>query len=139
MSNLIFFEDHHPDIAGMEKARRRLDSNSLIPIQLALNENDIERCFSLLTEYGSYPVFPRANPEDGGRILFLLRLADAVKLNQKILEKEVDASAITNRIDLIQMLENCQHSLVSKAWDRIGNRIKPFRAQDDDSADNVGQ
>lgn len=139
MGNLIFFEDHHPALEHKGIARQRLKGHSLIPIQLALNEYDIERCFTLLTGYGKCPVFPRANPEDGGRILFLVRIDDAVTLNQSILETEVDGQAVADRIDLIQMLENCEQSLLSKAWDRIGTQSYELTARDNSSTSRVGQ
>lgn len=139
MGSLIFFEDHHPGLEHKGIARQRLKGHSLIPIQLALNEYDIERCFTLLTGYGKCPVFPRANPEDGGRILFLVRIDDAVKLNQNILETEADGQAIADRIDLIQMLENCEESLLSKAWDRIGTRPETSGVQGTSSISHVGQ
>ena len=121
MSNLIFFEDHHPGLEHRSFARQRLRGQSLIPLQLALDEYDIEKCFSLLARFGKCSVFPRANPADEGRILFLVRIEDAVALNQYVLELEDDDQAIADRIDLIQMLENCEESLLAKAWDRIGS------------------
>ena len=125
MSNLIFFEDHHPGLEHRGFARQRLRGQSLIPVQLALGEYDIEKCFSLLARFGKCSVFPRANPADNGRILFLVRIEDAVALNQFVLELEEDEQDIADRIDLIQMLENCEESLLAKAWDRIGSQGAP--------------
>lgn len=120
MGNLIFFEDHHPGLVPPEFARQRLKGSSLIPVQLALNEYDIETCFSLLASYGRCSIYPRANPSDEGRILFLVCIDDAIALNRFLLEQQEQAQTVTDRIDLIQMLENCEQSLLSKAWDRIG-------------------
>ncbi len=130
MGRLIYFEDHHP---GLEKdnlgnclekshlGRRRLRGESLIPLQLALDEYDIETCFAHLARYGHCAVFPRANPSDSGKILFLVRIREAIDLNQYLLEQEdQDDQALCRRIDHIQMLENCEESLLARAWDRIG-------------------
>ncbi|MEZ5492229.1 MAG: hypothetical protein R3F50_18250 [Gammaproteobacteria bacterium] len=120
MGRLIYFEDHHP---GFERGGpvRRLQGESLIPLQLALDEYDIEKCFAQLAGFGRCSVFPRANPSDAGKILFLVRIRDAIDLNRHLLEEEGDDSqAAADRIDHIQMLENCEESLLSKAWDRIG-------------------
>ncbi|MBT8146240.1 MAG: hypothetical protein KJN90_05260 [Gammaproteobacteria bacterium] len=139
MGNLIFFEDHHPGIEHSGIARHRLKGQSLIPLQLALNEYDIERCFALLSNYGKCPVFPRANPNDEGRILFLVHIDDAIALNQQVLEGEVDEQAVADRIDLIQMLENCEESLLSKAWDQIGMQARRQRAGTASSVSHVGR
>lgn len=120
MGRLIYFEDHHP---GVERGGpvRRMQGESLVPLQLALNEYNIEKCFAQLTGFGRCSVFPRANPSDSGKILFLIRIRDAIELNRHLLEEEGDDSqAAVNRMDHIQMLENCEESLLSKAWDRIG-------------------
>ncbi|MCA9017853.1 MAG: hypothetical protein R3F41_20105 [Gammaproteobacteria bacterium] len=133
MGRLIYFEDHHPgqgraagpdwSPAAMkpERSRRSATGESLIPLQLALDEYDIEKCFAQLARFGRCSVIPRANPADAGKILFLVRIRDAIALNRHLLELEDDDNAAAGRrIDQIQMLENCEESLVSKAWDRIG-------------------
>jgi hypothetical protein len=121
VGKLVYFEDHFSGADRPAVSRQRPRGQSLIPLQLALNEYDIERCFSLLASYGRCSVFPRSNSDDAGRILFLVRIEDAIALNQYLLEQdEEDSQAAADRIDLIQMLENCAESLLSKAWDRIG-------------------
>ena len=139
MGNLIFFEDYQPGLEDNGIARQRLKGQSLIPLQLALNEYDIEKCFSLLSSHGKCPVYPRANPADKGRILFLVRIDDAITLNQQVLEMEEDAQDIADRIDLIQMLENCEESLLSKAWDRIGIPSEKIAVPSSSSVSHVGQ
>jgi len=138
MGSLIFFEDHHPRL-DQGIARQRLKGHSLIPIQLALNEYDIEKCFALLSGHGKCPVYPRANPTDEGRILFLVRIDDAIALNQQVLEMEEDTQNVADRIDLIQMLENCEESLLSKAWDRIGRQSESAAERATSSVSLVGQ
>lgn len=139
MGNLIFFEDHHPGIGCGGIARQRTKGQSLIPLQLALNEYDIERCFALLSGHGKCPVYPRANPNDEGRILFLVRIDDAIAVNQRVLEAEVDEQAVADRIDLIQMLENCEESLLSKAWDQIGTQARRRNTESASSVSHVGR
>jgi|GEM_PF-3022212 len=139
MGSLIFFEDHHPGLEYKGIARQRLKGHSLIPIQLALNEYDIEKCFALLSSHGKCPVYPRANPADDGKVLFLVPIDDAIALNQQILEAEEEAQDIADRIDLIQMLENCEESLLSKAWDRIGSQSEKVAESGTGSVSHVGQ
>ena len=102
MGRLIYFEDHHPgqgraagpdwSPAAMkpERSRRSATGESLIPLQLALDEYDIEKCFAQLARFGRCSVIPRANPADAGKILFLVRIRDAIALNRHLLELEDD-------------------------------------------------
>jgi len=121
MGTVIYFDNHQRGQKPSASARQELPEDSLIPVQLALDEYDIEKCFARLASFGRCSVFPRANPEDSGKILFLVRIGDAITLNQYLLDLDVeDSQAMAHRIDHIQMLENCEASLLCKAWDRIG-------------------
>ena len=127
MGRLIHFEDHHPALARNMERRRREQHSGLIPLQLALDETDIEKCFAQVVRYGRCAVIPRANPSDAGKILFLIQISDALDINRQLLELEDDDSpAVARRIDHIQLLENSQHSLLGRVWDHLGVDAVPL-------------
>lgn len=51
-------------------------------------------------------------------LLYLMGVKDAIWLNKKILElEELSDEEIAHRIDLIQMLENVNLSMMESLWD----------------------
>ena len=122
MGQLVYFEDHFPEKGDALLRQHQLKRDGLIPLQLALNECDIEKCLAMTAQFGECAIFPRSNPDDAGKFMFLIKVEDAVALNQYFIELETDDDLLAERIDHLQMLENCEGSLISKAWERFGPR-----------------
>ena len=120
MGQLVYFEDHFPDKGAALLPKHQLKRDGLIPLQLALNECNIEKCLAMTAQFAECPIYPRSNADDAGRFMFLVKVEDAIALNQYLIELEADDELLAERIDHLQMLENCEDSLISKAWERFG-------------------
>lgn len=92
--------------------------DSLVPIEFAVGFQNREECLNKIAEYGIRAIHIRRVKGEADALLYLLGVNDAIWLNKQILEREVIADEeIAKRIDLIQMLENVNFTLMDSMWD----------------------
>ena len=104
-----------------------LGQDSLIPVELALGIEDENLCLTTIAKYGNCAVHPRLLSDGSGAIIYLIMVCDAIWLNKRILElEELDEEAVSSCIDLIQMLENVNDSLLESAWGSTGNKQNQY-------------
>ena len=105
----------------------RIDAiqDSLVPIEFAVGFNTREECLSKIAQYGVQALHIRRVNDEPEALLYLMGVKDAIWLNKKILElEELSDEEIAHRIDVIQMLENVNLSMMESLWDsftRSGN------------------
>lgn len=91
--------------------------DSLVPIEFAVGLNTRERCLSKIAEYGVQALHIRRVNDEPEALLYLIGVKDAIWLNKKILElEELNDEEIAHRIDVIQMLENVNLSMMESLW-----------------------
>ena len=104
-----------------------LGQDSLIPVELALGMEDENFCLATIAKYGNCAVHPRLLSDGSGAVIYLIMVCDAIWLNKRILElEELDDEAVSSCVDLIQMLENVNDSLLESAWGSIGNKQNQY-------------
>jgi len=92
-------------------------TDSLIPVEFAVGERDRRSCLDKLADYGIRGVVSQSLSAHPGADLQLIGVRDAIWLNKKILEREeLSDDEIARRIDLIQMLENTNLTLLESLW-----------------------
>jgi len=92
--------------------------DSLVPIEFAVGFNSREECLSKIAEYGVQALHIRRVNDEPDALLYLMGVKDAIWLNKKILElEELSDEEIAHRIDVIQMLENVNLSMMESLWD----------------------
>lgn len=98
-------------------------TDSLIPVEFGVGLPDRERCLQKIDEYGVRDIeVYRLSSEHDAR-LYLMGVKDAIWLNKKILEREaISDEEIARRIDLVQMLENANLSLLQAIWQPFARR-----------------
>ena len=100
-------------------------SDSLVPIEFAIGFSDRNDCLKKIAEYGVRAVHIRSVNDEPDALLYLMGVKDAIWINKRILEKEqISDEEIAHRIDLIQMLENVNFSMMESMWEsftRQGN------------------
>lgn len=93
-------------------------NNGLVPIELAAGFVSREKCLSKIEEYGLRAIHVRMVNDEPTALLYLMNIKDAISLNLQILEsEELPEDEIMRRIDIIQMLENADVSLIDTLWD----------------------
>jgi hypothetical protein len=99
--------------------------DSLVPIEFAAGFSTREECLIKIAEHGVQALHIRRVNDEPEALLYLMGVKDAIWLNKKILElEELSDEEIAHRIDLIQMLENVNLSMMDSLWDsftRSGN------------------
>ena len=98
----------------------RIDSvqDSLVPIEFAVGLGTRELCLSKIAEYGVQALHIRRVNDEPEALLYLMGVKDAIWLNKKILEREeISDDEIAHRIDVIQMLENVNLSMMESLWE----------------------
>ena len=98
----------------------QLDSiqDSLVPIEFAVGLSSREKCLSKIAEYGVQALHIRRVNDEPEALLYLMGVKDAIWLNKKILEREeISDEEIAHRIDVIQMLENVNLSMMESLWE----------------------
>lgn len=92
-------------------------SDSLVPIEFAVGFAERNRCLAKLAEYGIGGIQVRMINNEPDALVYLMGVKDALWLNKKMLETEdLSEEAITERIDLIQMLENIDLPMMDSLW-----------------------
>jgi hypothetical protein len=123
MGQVINFSNHQ----GSARCLNSSGQDSLIPVELALGIDDETACLTAIAKYGNCPVHPRLLSDGSGAVIYLMLVSDAIWLNKRMLELEtLDDEKVSSCIDLIQMLENVNDSLLESAWGSIGNTRNQF-------------
>mgnify|MGYP001555539745 CR=1 FL=1 len=95
-------------------------SDSLIPIEFAVGDQDRLACLDKLSAYGIRSVIRHRLSAHPDTELHFIGVRDAIWLNKKILEREdISDDEIARRIDLIQMLENTSLALLESLWHSV--------------------
>ena len=99
-------------------------SDSLIPVEFAVGEQDRLACLNKLAEYGIREVITHRLSAHPDTELHFVGVRDAIWLNKKILEREdIGDDEIARRIDLIQMLENTNLALLESLWQSFTRKM----------------
>ena len=96
------------------------DNDSLIPVEFGVGLGDFAQCMALIARHGNGAVTVRPVRDDSSEVVYLMRVRDAIALNKRLLETvELSDQDITRCIDLIQLLENINTSLLETIWSSI--------------------
>ncbi len=118
MGQVIRFSDHQANACKVKSHGQ----DSLIPVELALGINDEKTCLATIARYENCAIHPRLLSDGSGEVIYLIMICDAIWLNKRILALgELDDEGMSDCIDLIQMLENVNDSLVDGAWGSINS------------------
>lgn len=118
------------NIVQLKEYRRRIDEltadalrDGLVPVEVALGDNDTQRCLRTLKAFAVGCIHVRSVSVDRHstqRPLYFIGLREAIWLNRRILrEEEVSATEASLRIDLIQMMENFDFTLMENRWHEV--------------------
>jgi len=114
MGEIVQLNDYRaPESVELPEAKQ----DSLVPIEFAVGYSDRKKCLSKIAEYGIHSLHIRRVTEEPEALLYLIGVKDAIALNKRILELEsISEEEIANRIDVIQMLENVNLSMMDSLW-----------------------
>ncbi len=97
--------------------------DGLVPIEFALGDSNRENCLAKIAEYGVHSIHVRMVNNKPDAFLYLIGVRDAIFINKKILEREeISEQEICQRVDLIQMMENMNLSLMDSVWESISGK-----------------
>lgn len=97
--------------------------DGLVPIEFALGDKNRESCLAKIAAYGVHSIHVRMVNNKPDAFLYLIGVRDAIFINKKILEREeISEQEICQRIDLIQMMENMNLSLMESVWESISGK-----------------
>jgi len=120
MSKVVNLSDYRSNVA-VESSNAMRDG--LIPIEFALGINNREECLDKITEYELGSIHVRLVNDEPGTLLYLIGIGEAIRINKKILEKEgISEQEIEQRIDLIQVMENMNFTLMDSLWESFSNQ-----------------
>jgi len=96
-------------------------SDSKVPIEFAVGNPDREACLRTLARYKFDSVQEHSLRNSSGQAsdasFCMISVKDAISLNKRILEQDdLSDEEIANHIDIIQMLENLDLSMMEKLW-----------------------
>jgi len=79
----------------------------LVPLHYAFDAESDSACLQLIAQHGGCAVYPAIREADDEAASLLVKVRDAIRINQRILEGvAIDSSRFAACADLIQMLEN---------------------------------
>lgn len=94
--------------------------DGLVPIEFALGLSDRERCLAKIAEFGVRSIHVRLVDDKPDAFLYLIGIRDAIWINKQILEhEEIGEAEISDRIDLIQMMENMDLRLMDTMCESV--------------------
>ena len=97
--------------------------DGLVLIEFALGDSNRENCLAKIAEYGVHSIHVRMVNNKPDAFLYLIGVRDAIFINKKILEREeISEQEICQRVDLIQMMENMNLSLMDSVWESISGK-----------------
>ena len=117
MGVVVQFKDFYE--ARAESAAE-VKNKSLVPLQFGVGFAEIDTCLAKLAQYGVTSVHRRELKHHLDSTLHFITVADALWLNNEILEYEqLSEQVIRQRVDLMQMLENVDPWLMEGIWDSL--------------------
>lgn len=125
MGQVIRLSDYQKEFSSESADAMR---DGLVPIEFALGSKSRELCLAKIAEYGVHSIHVRMVNDNPDSFLYLIGIRDAIYINKKILEcEDISDLEISQRIDLIQMMENMNLNLMDSVWETIS---KQYSAQD---------
>ena len=119
MGEVVRLSDYQKDFSNESSDALR---DGLVPIEFALGDNNRENCLVRIAEYGVHSIHVRMVNSKPDAFLYLIGVRDAIFINKKILEcEDIPETEICQRIDLIQMMENMNLSLMDTVWESISS------------------
>ncbi len=95
-------------------------ADALVPVEFATGISDREAAIARLAYFGINNLKHRILKDNPSTSLCMVTLADAIRMNKKILElEELSIEDISVRVDLIQMLENIDIATMNTLWRSI--------------------
>ena len=120
MGEVVRLSDYQRDINSDSREALR---DGLVPIEFAIGFAARDKCLSKIADYGVRSIHVRMVNEETDAYLYLIGVRDAIWINKKILEcEEIGDEEITKRIDLIQMMENMDLTLMDSMWESISRQ-----------------
>lgn len=117
MSNVIQLNEYRQRVKNISSEAMR---DGLVPLEVALAEADTDKCLQKLSKYGLSSVHVRSVKDYPSRDIYFIGLKEAIWVNKKILQHESETETeMSLRIDLIQMLENLDFTLMDRMWESI--------------------
>lgn len=112
MGQVIQFNNHQKDSGTAAQSR-----DSFVPIEFAVGVNDRDACIARIAKYGMCAIHIRRIRDEQDALVYLVRISDAIWFNRQILEYEaLTDQEILQRVDLIQMLENVDATIMDRIW-----------------------
>ena len=100
-----------------EISLRMIKSDALVPVEFGAGLADRQECLLKIAEMGIRRVEVHQLKGETGASFCMMSINDAIWLNKKLLEcEELSDDEIANRIDLIQMLENANPTMLEAMW-----------------------
>lgn len=117
MCEVVRFSDYQKALnRGSGDAMR----DGLVPIEFALGLTNREQCLAKISEYGVRSIHVRMVNDNPEAFLYLIGVRDAILINKKILDSDgLSEAEIAQRVDLIQMMENMNLSLMDSMWESL--------------------
>ncbi|CAE7874979.1 unnamed protein product [Symbiodinium microadriaticum] len=117
MTKVIDLSEYRKRVKNISSEAMR---DGLVPLEVALAEADTDKCLQKLSKYGLSSVHVRSVKDYPSRDIYFMGLKEAIWVNKKILEHEnASKDEAMLRIDLIQMLENLDFTLMDRMWESI--------------------
>jgi|GEM_PF-386766 len=92
-------------------------NDSLVPVEFAVAYPNRDTCLEKIQEYGIRNITAHQVTDQPQTVLHLIGVRDAIWLNKKILEcEDLSDSETSQRIDLIQTLENANLGFMDGLW-----------------------
>jgi len=94
--------------------------NGLIPVELGTAASDCSAALRIIEDYGIDDIQAHRIAGGSNSLVYLMWITDAIRLNKMILDQEeLEDAEVARRIDLIQMLENADMSLLNRFWQSL--------------------
>lgn len=120
MGNVVRLSDYQKQFSSESADAMR---DGLVPIEFALGEKNRETCLAKIAEYGVHSIHVRMITGSPDSFLYLIGMRDAIFINKKILEcEDISDDEISQRIDLIQMMENMNLNLMDSVWETLAGQ-----------------
>ena len=115
MGVVVQFQDFYEARA---QSSVELKNEGLVPLQFGVGFDETDLCLAKLAEYGITSIHRRDLKQNLDTTLHFITVADALRVNIKILEHEqLSEQVVRQRVDLMQMLENVNPWLMEGIWD----------------------
>ncbi len=123
MGEVVQLDDYRRQAEDKIPAIMATAADGLLPIEFAVGFSDREECLQKIAKYGVRAIHVRTMHGRPDTLLYFIGVKEAIWLNKKILElEEIGDEEICQRIDLIQMMENMDLTLLDSLWSSFTNR-----------------